>query len=70
MILTQINALVASGKSETLEFKITTGSRRGAAAIICAMSNQCRGQVLFGIIPDGVLVGQGVSERTLEDVSA
>ena len=36
----QVISLVASGESETLEFKATTGTRREAAATICAMLNQ------------------------------
>ena len=66
----QIAALVASGESETLEFKETTGTRREAAQTICAFLNQRGGQVLFGITPAGVVVGQQVGERTLEELSA
>ena len=65
----QIEAHVASGESETLEFKATTGTRREAAATICAMLNQRGGRVLFGITPEGVVVGQDVSERTIEELS-
>ncbi|MCY4017504.1 MAG: putative DNA binding domain-containing protein, partial [Gammaproteobacteria bacterium] len=68
--LDQIAALIASGESETLEFKATTGTRREAAATVCAMLNQRGGCVLFGVSPDGKAVGQQVSERTLEEVSA
>lgn len=70
MTLDQIAALIASGESETLEFKATTGTRREAAATVCAMLNQRGGCVLFGVSPDGKAVGQQVSERTLEEVSA
>lgn len=66
----EIAALAASGESETLEFKTTTGTRREAAATVCAMLNQRGGYVLFGIAPDGRVVGQQVSERTVEQVSA
>ena len=66
----EIAALAASGESETLEFKTTTGTRREAAATVCAMLNQRGGYVLFGIAPDGRVVGQRVSERTVEQVSA
>ena len=65
----QISALVASGESQTLEFKATTGTRREAAATVCAMLNQRGGHVLFGVTPEGSIVGQQVSERTLEEVS-
>lgn len=66
----QVAALVAAGESETLEFKTTTGTRREAAKTVCAMLNQRGGYVLFGVTPDGGVVGQQVGGRTLEDVSA
>ena len=66
----QITALAATGESETLEFKRTTGTRREAAAIVYAMLNQRCGQVLFGVTAEGDVVGQQVSERTIEEVSA
>ena len=66
----QVAALVAAGESETLEFKTTTGTRREAAKTVCAMLNQRGGCVLFGVTPDGGVVGQQVGGRTLEDVSA
>ena len=66
----QVAALVAAGESETLEFKTTTGTRREAAKTVCAMLNQQGGCVLFGVTPDGGVVGQQVGGQTLEDVSA
>ena len=66
----QIQALVASGESETLEFKATTGTRREAAATVCAMLNQRGGHVLFGVTPQGAVVGQNIGDRTIENVSA
>ena len=66
----QITALAATGESETLEFKSTTGTRREAAATVCAMLNQHGGHVLFGVTPRVDVVGQQVSERTIEEVSA
>ncbi len=65
-----IATLAASGESETLEFKETTGTRREAAMTVCAFLNQGGGQVLFGVPPDGVVVGQQVSERTIEELGA
>ncbi len=62
--------MIASGESETLEFKSTTGARREAAATVCAMLNQHGGRVVFGVTSDGALVGQQVSERTIEELSA
>ena len=37
---------------------------------MCAILNQRGGHVLFGVTPTGDLVGQQVSERTIEEVSA
>ncbi|MYA23690.1 MAG: AAA family ATPase [Gemmatimonadetes bacterium] len=69
MTLDQISALAQIGESETLEFKATTGTRREAAQTACAMLNQHGGQVLFGVAPDGSVVGQHVSEHTIEELS-
>ena len=66
----QVSALASTGESEVLECKATTGTRREAAATVCAMLNQCGGHVLFGVSPDGQVAGQQVSERTVEQVSA
>ena len=66
----QIASLAASGESEGLEFKETTGTRRESAMTVCAFLNQSGGQVMFGVTPDGVVVGQQVSERTIEELSA
>ena len=63
-------ALAASGESETLEFKETTGTRREATSTACAFLNQRGGQALLGVTRDGVVVGQQVSERTIEELSA
>ena len=66
----EIAALAATGESETLEFKETTGTRRETAMTTCAFLNQRGGQVLFGVTPAGTVVGQQVSERTIEKLSA
>ena len=66
----QIMELVTAGESAVLEFKSTTGTRREAAMTLCAMLNQNGGQVLFGVTPDGVMAGQQVSDRSIEEVSA
>ena len=70
MTLDQITTLAASGESESLEFKATTGMRREAARTVCAMLNHRGGHVLFGVTPDGNVTGQQVGERTIEEVSA
>ena len=65
-----IATLAASGESETLEFKETTGTRREAVMTVCAFLNQGGGQVLFGVTQAGIVSGQQVSERTIEELSA
>ena len=70
MTLDHITTLAATGESETLEFKETTGTRREAAMTVCAFLNQRGGQVLFGVTEDGIVAGQQVSERTIEELSA
>ena len=53
-----MSALAASGESETLELKATTGTRREAAMTVCAFLNQHGGQALFGVRQDGSVAGQ------------
>ena len=69
MTSAQIALLASTGESESLEFKTSTGTRREAAATMCAMLNQHGGHVLFGVTPEGSVVGQQVSERTIEELS-
>jgi ATP-dependent DNA helicase RecG len=64
-----IESWVRGGESETLELKRTTGERREAARAICAMLNHRGGRVIFGVEPNGRMVGQMVSERTVEEVA-
>ena len=64
-----VTSLASAGESEALEFKETTGTRREAARTVCAFLNQSGGQILFGVTPSGVVVGQQVSERTIEELS-
>lgn len=70
MTADRISELAAAGESETLEFKSTTGQRSDAAKTLCAMLNQRGGHVLFGVTPEGTVVGQQVGEDTIERVSA
>lgn len=65
-----IQAWAASGESEVLEFKLTTGQKEEAAKAVCGMLNGRGGRVIFGIDPKGNVVGQQVSDKTLEDIAA
>ena len=68
--LREVRKLVAPGESETLEFKKSTGERTEAAKALCAMLNHRGGIVLLGVTPEGTVVGQQVSDHTIERVSA
>ena len=70
MISEQVAALAATGESETLEFKATTGQRSEAAKTMCAMLNTGGGYVLLGVTPEGKAIGQQVGRQTIEDVTA
>jgi len=65
----QIATWAAAGESETVEFKRTTGERREATRTLCAMLNYRGGRVLFGVEADGRVVGQQVSDHTIEEVA-
>lgn len=69
MTLDQIAQWLSAGESETIEFKRTTGERREAMHVLCAMLNHRGGRVLFGVAPDGRVIGQQVSDRTLEELA-
>ena len=69
MEFSDIERLASGGESETLEFKATTGQRREAARTLSAMLNGQGGSVIFGVCPDGKVVGQQVADRTLEKVT-
>lgn len=69
LTLAQIQNWTQAGESEVLEFKRTTGERRAAAQSLCGMLNHRGGRVLFGIDPDTRILGQMVSDRTIEEVA-
>ena len=67
--LQDIEPLVCGGESELVEFKRSTGERREATRTICAMLNHRGGRVIFGIESNGRMIGQMVSDRTIEEVA-
>lgn len=68
MDIEEVKELTVKGASETLELKKSTGGREGAAATVCAMLNRSGGTVLFGVEPNGRIVGQDVGEQTIEQL--
>lgn len=65
--LAELEQLVATGESETLEFKRSTAELRRAGEALCAFLNGEGGQVVIGVAPEGKVVGQQVSDNTLAD---
>ena len=68
--LAEIESLVASGESETLELKKSTAQLNRAGETLCAFLNSNGGQVLIGVGSDGRIVGQQVADTTLRDIAA
>jgi ATP-dependent DNA helicase RecG len=69
MTLAELHNLILAGESQTLEFKQTTGQRSRAMETLCAMLNGEGGRVVFGVTPEGKLVGQAIGENTIEQVA-
>ena len=70
MVPGEIATLVAQSESETLEFKRSTAELETATRTICGMLNRRGGSVLIGVRKDRTVIGQDVSDRTVEQVSA
>jgi len=67
--ISDIESWVRGGESEMLELKKSTGERREAAKTLCAMLNHRGGRVIFGVDPNGRILGQNISERTIEELA-
>ncbi len=70
MNLEKLQKIIINGESESLELKKTTGQRTEAAKTICALLNGLGGFVIFGVSDQGKLIGQQVSNKTLEELAA
>lgn len=64
MTIEDVKSIVASGESEEVEFKKTTGELEAAARTICAMLNGYGGVVLLGVGDAGNIMGQEISAHT------
>ncbi len=69
MNLEEVTAWAAEGESETQEFKVTTSEQYEALKALCGMLNGRGGRVLFGVTPDGKVVGQQVGEQTIHKLA-
>jgi len=69
MDIKELRLLVSAGESETVEFKKSTAQLRRAAETLCGMLNSSGGRVLIGVTPEGRIVGQTVSDKTIREVA-
>jgi ATP-dependent DNA helicase RecG len=69
MNLRELKKIVASGESDRLEFKNSTGQRTRAMKTVCGMLNNLGGFVLFGVSDKGKLNGQAVTAKTMESLA-
>jgi ATP-dependent DNA helicase RecG len=69
MDLEALRQAVADSESDRLEFKKTTGDLKAGMRTLCAMLNGAGGRVLFGITPSGRIVGQHITDPTLQEVA-
>ena len=61
--------LIAAGESQTLELKKSTAEKDRACRTLCAMANGQGGCVVIGVTPAGKIIGQSVTDRTLEELA-
>lgn len=69
MNLTELQTIVAAGEGPGVELKRSTGELRRGVQTVCAFLNGKGGRVVFGVAPDGEIVGQQVSDKTLREVA-
>lgn len=65
----ELSTLVAKGEGLTLEFKRSTGELKEGMQTACAFLNGSGGLIIFGVSPDGKLMGQHVSDATLREIA-
>jgi ATP-dependent DNA helicase RecG len=68
--LPDIKQLLATGESETLELKRSTGQLKRAGETLCAFLNGQGGKVVIGATDIGQVVGQIVSDKTRREIAA
>ena len=57
-------------ETETLEFKKSTGElKEGIISIGAILNKHQKGELYFGVRPDGTPIGLEISEKTLRDIS-
>jgi ATP-dependent DNA helicase RecG len=69
MDLVNLEEMIRQGESDILEFKKSTSLLHGAAETLCGFLNWKGGKVLIGVTADKKIVGQHVSDNTLQEIA-
>ena len=69
MNLEEVRAWAAAGESDTQELKATTSEQHEGLKALCGMLNGRGGRVLFGVTPDGQVLGQHVGDQTIHKLA-
>ena len=69
MKLSALHTLIAKGESLTLELKKSTAEKDRACRTLCAFANGGGGRLIFGVTPACKVVGQDVTDHTLEELA-
>ena len=69
MNLYALQSIVAASEGPRLELKRSTGELRRGVQTVCAFLNGEGGHVVFGVSPDGAILGQQVSDQTMREVA-
>lgn len=69
MTYNEVEQMVAMGENITVEFKRTTGELYRGMETGCAFLNSYGGWLLFGVDPNGRVVGQEVTDRTRQEIA-
>ena len=67
--MSDLQRLIAEGESETLELKRSTGQLNRAGQTLCGFLNHVGGSVVIGVLDDGRIVGQEVSDKTRRELA-
>ncbi len=65
----ELKQLIALGESETLEFKKSLTQQDDALRAAAAFANGNGGWILFGVKPDGSIIGVDIGANTLENLA-
>lgn len=69
MNIDQIEQIISQGESEHLEFKKSTTQIKAAFETLCAFLNGTGGIILIGVVDNGQIVGQQVTDKTKQELA-